>query len=387
MTSPATGHARRPLTVGVACAVVAVLAALAACFAAQNGTFDPSALVKLSRDEPLAAVARASDPGFAFVNPQEHYDGVYYYAMARDPLLRGVEHTLIDQAAYRYGHPMYGWLARTVVLGHDEAAPWGLLVVTLVSAAVAGFAVSRLAVRYGRTPWAGLVVAMSPGLLYAATVSTTEWLGVALLAVALLLWERRALAPLGLVLVLLCLTKEQFVTVPAGIAVWLAVERWVRGRPVPRLLPTGAALAAGPLALGLWYLWVRAQLGALPSNYQPGNFGAPGTGWLEAFRRASALSGGTFDQSQIGAITPPVLVAVAVLVLAASVSALRLRTPLDAVLLGWAVITACMGWLTLTYPHELIRTPATVVLLALGALLLRPRGAAPAQPPPDAVTS
>ncbi len=373
MTATGAAQGRRAGLVAVACALVAVLAALAACFAAQDGTFDPSALVKMSRDEPLAAVARATDPSFAFVNTQEHYDGVYYYAMARDPLLRGTEHTLIDQAAYRYGHPMYGWLARAAVLGVDGAIPWGLLAVTLVSAAVAGFAVSRLAVAYGRTPWAGLAVAMSPGLLYAASVSTTEWLGVALLALSLLLWERRALAPLAGALVLLCLTKEQLVTVPVGIAGWLIVDRLRRGSWVPRLLPTAAALAVGPLALGLWYLWVRAQLGVLPSNYQPGNFGAPGAGWREAFRQSAALSAGTFDQSQIGAVTPPVLVAIAVLVLAAGVVALRLRTPLDAILLGWAAITACMGWLTLTYPHELVRTPATVVLLALGALLLRPQ--------------
>ncbi len=359
------------LRVALACALIAVLAALAACFAAQNGTFDPSALVKLSRDEPLAAVARSVDPGFTFVNPVEHYDGVYYYAMALDPLLRGQEHTLIDQAGYRYGHPMYGWLARTVVLGQDGAVPWGLLGVTVLSAAVAGFVVSRLAVAYGRTPWGGLLVAVSPGLLYAATVSTTEWLGVALMALVLLLWQRGALLGAGLVLVLLCLTKEQFVTVPLGLAVWTLVQCKRHGGP-GRLPARAAALVAGPAALTLWYLYVHAQLGAFPANYQPGNFGAPGTGWLEAFRQSEALSRGSFDQSQIGAITPPVLVAVAVLVLLASVAAVRIRTPLDAILLGMAAITASMGWLTLTYPHELIRTPSTVVLVAIAVLLIRP---------------
>ncbi len=369
------------LRVAFACGVIAVLAALAACFAAQNGTFDPSALVKMSGDEPLAAIARSADPGFTFVNPVEHYDGVYYYAMALDPLLRGQEHTLIDQAGYRYGHPMYGWLARTVVLGQDGAAPWGLLVVTLLSAAVAGFVVSRLAVSYGRTPWGGLLVAVSPGLLYAATVSTTEWLGVALVALALLLWQRGALLAAGLVLVLLCLTKEQFVTVPLGLAVW-TLAQWRRtGRP-ERLPALAGALAAGPAALTGWYLYVHAQLGAFPANYQPGNLGAPGTGWLEAFRQSEALSHGSFDQSQIGAITPPVLVAVALVVLLAVIAAVRIRTPLDGILLGMAAITACMGWLTLTYPHELIRTPSTVLLLAIAVLLTRP-----ARVPIEAVTA
>ena len=77
------------MLVALACALAAVATSLLACFASQDGRFSPSALVKLSRAEPMAAVARASDPSFAFVNPVEHYDGVYYYVMARDPLLHG----------------------------------------------------------------------------------------------------------------------------------------------------------------------------------------------------------------------------------------------------------------------------------------------------------
>lgn len=368
----AVSSAPRTLRVAVACALIAVLAALGTCFAAQNGRFDASALVKLSRDEPLSAIARAADPSFHFVNPQEHYDGVYYYAMALDPLLRGKPHTLIDQAAYRYGHPMYGWLGRAVVLGSGRLAPWGLLLVSLFSAAVAGFTVSRLSVQLGRTPWGGLLVAMSPGLLYATTVSTTEWLGAALMALAFQLWIRGRIPAAGVVLVLLCLTKEQFVAVPTGLVLWEVAQRLRDRRPIQQFAVKVAALVAGPAVLALWYVYVHGRLGVWPATYQPGNVGAPGVGWREAFLHAHELSAGSFDQSQIGAITAPVLVAVAVLVLVASCAALRLRTPLDGALLGLALITSCMGWLTLTYPHELVRNPTIVVLLATGVLLSRP---------------
>src|SRR5690349_18393493 len=113
---------RRPLaaaTVALLCALVAVGAALLTVVAAQDGRPDPTALVKLSTADALAPDARATDPDFVLVAPQAHYDGVYYYAIARDPLLRGDEHTKIDQAAYRYGHPMVGWMARVVSLGQD----------------------------------------------------------------------------------------------------------------------------------------------------------------------------------------------------------------------------------------------------------------------------
>lgn len=367
-------NTRREFLIAAACAAVAVLAALAACFASQDGAFSPSALVKMSRAEPIAGIARAADPNFSFVNPQEHYDGVYYYAMARDPLLRGPEHRLIDQAAYRYGHPMYGWLAGVVSLGQGRLVPWGLLLVTLLSAAVSGFAVSRLAVWFDRTPWGGLLVAMSPGLLYAATVSTTEWLGVALMAMVFLFWLRERIAVSGVLLILLCLTKEQYIAVPAGLVLW-ELAQWRRTRRLPhRVRVRVIALVAGPAALSAWYMFVLASLGEFPATYQPGNLAAPLRGWFEAFARAHVLSGGSFDQSEIGAITAPILIAVATVLLAAGVGALRLRTPLDGALLGMVVITSVMGWLTLTYPHELLRNPSVALLLATGVLLTRPRG-------------
>ena len=376
---------RRDVLVALACALAAVATSLLACFASQDGSFSPSALVKLSREEPMAAVARASDPAFTFVNPVEHYDGVYYYVMARDPLLHGPEHQLIDQAPYRYGHPMFGWLARVIAFGRPGSIPSALLALTILGAAVAAYTVSRLSVQFGRTPWGGLLVATSPGLLYAVTVSTTETVGTAFAALVLLAWSRRHIAGAAGLLVLLCLTKEAYVTVPAGLALWEAVE-WVRRRtPPPQLGRVVVALAAGPLALAAWQLYVRGQLGVWPDMEQPGNVAIPVQGWLDTFAFAHGFSGGSADQSQIGAIVGPVLIAVAAVVLAASVTALRMRTLLDGVLLGMAVVLASLSYLTLGYPHELVRNPSVVLLLAIAVLLSRPAaGRTPPSPAPAA---
>jgi len=380
-----------PTIVAALCALISALAAAVAALASQDGWFRTSALVKMAGDEPLASLARAADPRFAFVSSQAHYDGVYYYAIARDPFARGTAHTLIDQAPYRYGHPLHGWLAGLLSFGSARVVPTALFVLSLGGMALAGWAVSRICAGHGRSPWTGLVVAVCPGLLFAATVSTTETLGAGLVVGALLAWhnDRRGLA--GVLLVLCCLDKEQYVTVPIGIAVWEFVRARRRAHQPPAMAPdpglpdtssargrwpiaaTMAVLAAGPVLLALWYGYVHATLHAWPFSYESGNLGPPVTGWLETFKYGKALSDGSFEQSQIGAITAPVLIGLAALLLGAACVAIRVRTVLDAPLLGMVAITACQGWRTLLYPHEIFRTPAVVTLLAILVILVRPR--------------
>jgi hypothetical protein len=375
-TDRASDRLPRDVVVAIACAVVAVLASLAACLASQDGRFSPTALVKMSSSEPLAAVARASDPHFVLVHPVEHYDGVYYYAIARDPFLSGREHTLIDQPAYRYGHPFYGWLARVVALGRVSAIPAALLLVSLAAAGAAAFALSRLSWGFGRSPWVGLLVACSPGLLYAVTVSTTEMLAAALLLLAVLAWTRARIVVAGVLMVALCLTKETYVVVPAGLLAWEAVEWWRRrGRP-DRVWWRAAALAGGPAALLAWESVVRARLGSWPGTGAPGNVAAPLTGWRHTFSFAHLLSGGSYDQSEMGAIVGPVLIAVAVVLLAAAAAGIRMRTPLDGIVLGLVAVMSTLDYLTLAYPHELVRNPSVALLVALSVLLVRPRRAA-----------
>jgi hypothetical protein len=372
----------RDVVIAVACAVVAVLASLAACLASQDGRFSPTALVKLSSGEPLATVAVASDPHFVLVHTVEHYDGVYYYAIARDPFMGGREHTLIDQPAYRYGHPFYGWLARVVALGRASAIPVALFLLSLVAAGVAAYALSRLSSTFGRSPWVGLLIACSPGLLYAVTVCTTEMVAAALLLLVVLSWARQRVAVAGVLLVALCLTKETYVVVPAGLLVWEAVQ-WRRRRLRPdRAGWRAAALAVGPAALLGWQVVVHARLGEWPGSGAPGNVSyRPGHGWLDTFSFAHLLTSGSYDQSEMGAIVGPVLIGVAVVLLAAAVAALRVRTPLDGVLLGLVLVMSTLDYQTLAYPHELVRNPSVELLVALAVLLTRPRPETVGAPP------
>jgi hypothetical protein len=345
----------------------------------QYASLNPKAMINLAGDDPLATLVRAGDPRFPLVTSAQHYDGVYYYAIARDPFALGRAHTLIDQAAYRYGHPLHGWLAALLSSGHPNAIPAALFALSLLGLGSAGWLASRLADDLGGRPWLGLLVAGSPGLLYSVTVSTSEAVGAALVLGVLLCWQRRQIGLAGVLMVLAGLDKEQYLAVPVGLAAWEFL-RLLRTRALPaRAGHRAAALVLAPVPLALWYLYVVARLHRWPFEYEPGNFGWPVQGWLQTFGYAHALTLGDFEQSEIGSVTTPLLLALAGLLLAAAARAAWLHSnPLHLPLVLLVVITSCQGWRTLLYPHEFVRTPAVAVLLALLVLLTpSPAGARP----------
>jgi hypothetical protein len=81
-------------------------------------------------------------------------------------------------------------VACALSLGNRAAVPEALLVLTLIGLALGTLGASRICVVLGRPPWGGLVISMSPGLLFATTVSTTE-------TVVLAAWIRYAHVRLG----------------------------------------------------------------------------------------------------------------------------------------------------------------------------------------------
>ena len=359
----------------VVCGFVAACAGVLVILAAQNGHFSPTALVNIAATDPIARLARDADPSFDLVNPRQHYDGTYYYAIARDPLLLGTEHKLIDQASYRYGHPLHGWLAGVLSAGQATAVPIALLVLGVCGLAIAGWGFSRLALDYGKSPWVGLVVAFSPGLLYAATVDTTETVGAALIALSFLAWLRHRITIAAFLMVALCLDKEQYITVPLGILAWEILQACRRRELPNRWAAKILALGAGPIALLAWYLYVHFRQGAWPWSYEPGNLGPPIRGWLETFARAYTLSRGDVDFSLTNIVTaaPAVLIATALVIVVAAVAASRLHTIFDGTLVALAIITSLQGFMTLLGPREMIRTPAIAVLMSIFVLLTRPQ--------------
>lgn len=372
-----------PRAIALVCGGLAAFVALFTQWASRRPHFHPSLLLNVADTDQIAPLIRDTDPSFQFVSASDHYDGIYFYAMARDPFALGPAHDLIDMAAYRYGHPLYSWVAGILSFGQVGLLPWVFWFLSLASMAAAAIMVSLLVHRLGGSAWWGLVVAASPGMLFSASTALTEPAQVALVCAVVLVWLREKPNPwlLGGLLVATCLTKEQLVLVPIALLVDLAIKV-AKGQAVGwgRL----GALAAGPLALGVWLVYVRGQFTAEQLKYDAGNVGMPFLGWFETFDMAGGMRSAGFFESQIGSTATPGLIATGVVMAAAAVVGLLRRDALGWVVVLQAGLVACLGWRTTLYPHEMFRIPAVALVLAMALLavgpLRRPAG-------PDTITS
>ncbi len=352
------------------CAAIAVALGVGAAAAAADG-HGVTALVHMQNGEPMTQIV--GQP-FSFVGDDAHYDGVYYYAIARDPLARGEAHLLIDRASYHYGHPGYGWLGWVVSGGgQPRAVPYALLVVSLLGLAVAGAGASVLARDLGLSPWWGLSVALNPGLLFAVTVDTSETVGIALALLAVLAWTRERWLWAGIAIAAGCFTKEPLLFVPAGLfaweSFWLAAGRRPSD-PVARL----SALAVGPALYIGWLEYCGYEFGVLPSS-QINQLAFPPSGWLDTLHRAAAMT--QTGEAQIGMMTTALLVAVGGLLALGLVRAVRMQGPLDPVFILLAVLTFSTNWTVLLAPKDLIRT----IALQVGLLPFVVAGTRAAAPP------
>lgn len=365
-TSETRPAADRTQTISLWCGVIAVVVALIPVLVALERTgWHPSILVRMEPGDPIAPYATAGDPQFKFVGGEGHYDGVYFYAIARDPLATGDAHGLIDLAAYRYGHAGYGWVGWALSLGRPQAVPVALLSAGITSLAVAAIALSRLTAALGWTPWGGLAAALNPGLVYSLTALTSETLGAALLALSLLLWVRGRYAWAAVSLAALCLVKEPFVLVPAGIGLW-ECGRWLRTRETSATFRRLALLAIGPVLFAGWYAYVRVQFGEWSFQATEGFFSIPPLGWLEAMRVATDKAFGA--EFQVGSAAVPLLAVAGVALVAGIVRAVRFRSPVDAVFLLLALLALSLRPLGVEMPKDMMREvslPAMLLPLVL----------------------
>jgi hypothetical protein len=368
------------LRIPLACAGIAVIVAILA-VVPSLGTAEgrPSILVRMSDREPMAAFARAADPAFAFVPPNGHYDGVYYYAIALDPIAQGAQHAVLIQPAYRYRNPLYGWLSGVVGLGRANVLPASMLLVNLLAFAVAAALVSLLASTLGASGWLGLLVALNPGFVIALTVDTAEPLAMALIAAGVLAWigGRRWLA--ALVLTAATFTREIGVAVALGILLYevVAWRRQGRGRPsarrfVRRMVP----LLVAPLAYAAWWLYLWARLGSWPV-FEPSNLAIPPAGVLDTLQRAARLTMGTEFEIQLGIAMVALLAVSAVALVLALLRSLRVRTVLDGIAIPVTLLVLSLNWWPTLYPKEMLRNFAiAAVLLGLAVATSAGRGEA-----------
>lgn len=361
--------------VHLACALIALLAAVVVLLPTlETAAGRPSVLVRMSAEEPMARFARGADPDFAFVPPNAHYDGVYFYAIALDPLALGKPHGVLTQPAYRYRGPLYGWLAGALAAGQAPLVPWALLLVNLTMFALAAALVSVLAVRLGASPWLGLLVALNPGFLVSITVDTAEPTAMALIAAGMVAWlaDRRLVA--GLLLVLASLAREVGVLIAVGIALAELAAWWRLHADRPPLRAWARRIAPLTLAPALylgWWAYLYTRVGAWPL-FEPSNLDLPVIATWETLVHAARLGmQRSIWEIQLGVGMVALLGAAAVAIVLGVLRALRLRTIVDGAVVVVAILVLSLNWLPMLYPKEMLRNTAILGVLLVLSLAAR----------------
>jgi hypothetical protein len=316
--------------------------------------------------------ARAIDPSFRTVNGA--YDGQFYWGIAIDPLARGYIHQRFDNASYRYGHPLLGWVGWVLSFDNRRHVPAALLAACLASMLAAGVGAARLGQKLGGSGWEGLFVALNPGLLFAATHDLTEPLSAALVFAGLLAYLRGRRCLAAVWLALLILSKEQFALVPAGLALWDLSRN-------PRRPWRAIVLAASILPAAAWWVYARLQLG---NWFLSGSWilGSPLAGWRRTLTDAGVWS---YSPNYYQFLTGESMLAIVIPLLAllglAGVRAARLRSPVDAVYVLLALLVACLGWGATYILRDALRNVSLLLALVPFVLLSARVQAGGRQPP------
>lgn len=336
----------------VVCGVLALVVALAGMARLlRRADWDVTALPRVATHTALGHSAHAVDPGFRTVG-RGAYDGQFYWAMAIDPLATGSLHTEVDKPTYRYGHPLYAWLAWILSAGQARRVAAALAFLGLTSIAAGAAAAALFARQRGRSGWIdGLFIALNPGLVVAAAADLAEPLAATLLICALgtYLSGRRRIA---LVLfALLPLAKEPLVLVPLAVGLWEL-------RRGSRRAAAAAVLSTVPAAM--WWTYSRVTLGAWFTTGGTA-LAAPFSGWVHS------LAGETARQ-----LSPPAalfLLLVLMLLVTGAVRAVRYGHAAAYPYVGLLIVVACLAPnATTAFTTALRNISLALVILPLAAL-------------------
>jgi hypothetical protein len=231
-------------------------------------------------------------PAGAVIDTKTGYDGQYFWALARDPLL--LHHSTVagfHDAGFRLQRIAYPALAYALAAGQESALPWTLLGLNVIVVISLTLAFSAYARRRGWSGWWGLAVGLLPGLQFATMGDMSDALAVALMLGGLMAWQsqRRWLAA-GL-LAVAALAREPMLLAVAAVAVD-AGARWYPCRSEPgalrRAVRNAWPVVVGPAGLYLaWQGYVHLRHGIGTSA--PGTaLSAPFTGLFDEAQRAFA---------------------------------------------------------------------------------------------------
>jgi hypothetical protein len=191
-------------------------------------------------------------------------------------------------------------------------------------------------------------------------------------AVIAYLRGRRGLA--AVLLALLVLSKEQYVLVPIGLALW-DLFRARRG------LARAAVLASSVLPAAIWWIYAHHQLGHWFLSGK-GNVGVPLSGWRRTLTDAGVWSYARgYYQFLTGETILVIVIPLLALLTLAGLKALRFRTPVDVVYVLLGALGVCLAWRATYILVDALRNVSLLVALIPFVLVSVP--AMTRKPSPD----
>jgi len=290
------------------------------------------------------------------------YDGQFYYALARDPLLLH-DSTLnsFGGEAFRTWRVAYPAVAFVLAGGQPQALPATLLavnvaVVLALTAAFAVYARSR-----GWSPLWALAVGLLPGFLLATLRDLTDPLATASVIGGLLAWNSRRRALAASLLTVAVLGREVMilavlaVLVDAGIRAWRS--RTLERAPWRTLREVWPVIAVPTAALICWQVYVAARYGTV---LQGAGTTKPFVTFIYGMRDATRLgssSSGAWD------------IAYELLILAATAAAvLSMRRRLSVLIIGAVLLalSVAIGRFSPIWGDTRDSLPVFALLLVIG---------------------
>lgn len=239
----------------------------------------PAGLIQVGAASSLRPMIEA-ELGEIPLSPGSGHDGQIYYAMGLD--LRGeVVPELVDHGGYRYRRILFPLLSSGFGLLEGWPLLIGMIVITVLSAALAVGAFAVIAARGGLSELATLALLANPGFWLSIRLLTADTLAIGLMLGALAVLANLRLSATGFALA--TLAKDAFIITPAGLALSRDRKRWILV-----IVPAVALVAV--------MTWTTLSFG--DGFTGRGNFSLPFVGMVDASRNWPNL--GTADLVFLG---------------------------------------------------------------------------------------
>jgi len=156
----------------------------------------------------------------------EGYDGqfIYFIAAELDPL-RVTKH--LDVPAYRYQRILLPFLAHIISLGKIEIIPWAIVLVEIIFISIGTWAVGELLVSWRVSRWYSLVYGCWAGFMLAIITDLPEPIAYALVALGILMLERKKFLIGCFLFALSAFAKEvTLIFIIACLVVYITSHQW-----------------------------------------------------------------------------------------------------------------------------------------------------------------